>query len=256
MPLKILNLEGFLAPISAPHQPLPSLVHSTKGTNLYSLLNARVIEARTCSVFRGEKLAYFFVGRPAYKAKDLAVSDYWLTPVVFIFSAPFPIAPKRIFPFDSGAFAGKRFGEEFRDFELGRFELSGAYSTIGKIIQVFYGSISKYRRGAAKPRTAIQETYAIGPSGFSILALSSLISKQPTDEADDRNCVIEVQFDSDIPIQAPLLKGVILAEEWLSDPALKEELESLDCTIKTYPIYPVRRGAYYSKIYELCEEIG
>lgn len=101
----------------------------------------------------------------------------------------------------------------------------------------------------------IAKEYKIGPNGFSILALSSLLLKAASTERDDRNSVIEVQFDRDVGLKSPELKGIVLADEWLNDPELEQALKDIGCIIETYPLYPLSRSSYYSKIYECCEKI-
>lgn len=256
MPLKSLDLAEFLQGIPDPSDTtIPCLVHTTKGTRIYDILGAGKLSVSTCPVFKHEKLLYCFVGRPAYKLSDLSVSDFWLTPVCFVFDNPLPIAPKRIYPFDSGAFVSTRLGEEFADFRVDRFELPGDYKNLSKLISVFFGSVSKYRRAQARDRNRIAEKYGIGPNGFSILALSSLLTKRPNDEFDDRNSAIEVQFSDDIDLKVPQLKGIVLAEEWMDDPHLALAIKDIGCHVETYPIYPLSRASYSSKIYEAVEKI-
>lgn len=152
MSVALLDLAKFFSGITAPKTALPSLIHSTKGTNIYDIVGEGKLNVKPCSLFKGDNLLYFFVGRPAYKTSNLPISDFWLTPIAFVFRNPLPITPKRIFPFDSGAFVERRLGEEFADFELCRFELGGDYNNIRKIIKVFFGSVGKYMRAQAKQR--------------------------------------------------------------------------------------------------------
>jgi hypothetical protein len=254
--LKPLNLSTFLSAVPEPNLSAPCLFHTTKGQNIYKILEAGKLQAQPCPVFDNESLLYLFVGRPAYKLSDIAASDYWLTPLVFVFRNPVTASPKRVFPFDSGAFKQKKMGEEFADFELDRFELEGDYAVLGKIIKVFFGSVSKYLRAEARNRESVATEYSIGPKGFVILALSSLLMKPRSNEADDRASAIELQFDVDLSLNAPDLKGVVIAEDWLDDPDVKTEIDALNCIVETYPLFPLNRSAYHSKIYEACDRIN
>ena len=61
------------------------------------------IEPSACKFFAGEKLSYFFVGRPAFKRSIDREPDYWELPICFIVDYR-SIRRKRVFPFDLGAF--------------------------------------------------------------------------------------------------------------------------------------------------------
>src|SRR5258706_981135 len=87
--------------------PLP-LVHTTESYYLKKILKTGYIEARPCNVFTGEKLAYFFVGRAAYKRELSQEAEYWELPSCIVRSFT-THGVKRIFPFDSGAFKAKRY---------------------------------------------------------------------------------------------------------------------------------------------------
>src|SRR5689334_7650680 len=86
-----------------PSQGLP-LVHSSAAYTIRRILqNKEIVARQECKVFRGEKLNYFFVGRPAYKKEYEVEGDYWELPACVILDySSVPI--KRIYPFDTGAF--------------------------------------------------------------------------------------------------------------------------------------------------------
>lgn len=222
---------------------------------MLSILESGEVGTTLCPVFDPDHLNYFFVGRPAYKSKDCAQSDYWLLPIVFALKPPLAIKPKRIFPFDSGAFSAGLFGDEFFDFSLEDFAIPSEYANIRKVIDSFFGSNERYIALKPKSKDEVTAEFSLQSTGFPIAALARIFNKPHSAEFDDRNAAIEVQYDVDVPVTSTSALGVVLAEDWLDDPAVEAALTSLGCPIKTYPVYPIRRESYYSKIYELCQEI-
>ena len=86
-----------------PSPELP-MVHSTPAYFLKNIRDSGAISPQKCEVFGG-KLSYFFFARPAYKLQgDDNQAAEWELPACFIFDYRAIPKPKRVFPFDSGAF--------------------------------------------------------------------------------------------------------------------------------------------------------
>src|SRR5215468_10821505 len=83
-------------------EPLP-LVHTSAAYFLKQILREKKLSATPCSVFKGEDLLYFFVGRPAYKKEIELEARYWELPCCFILEYEV-IGARHIYPFDTGAF--------------------------------------------------------------------------------------------------------------------------------------------------------
>lgn len=78
------------------------MVHAAPAYTIQQILQTGSVEPRKCDVYIGESLSYFFVGRPAYKSVGRD-SQHWELPSCLILD--FQVKPpKRIYPFDSGAF--------------------------------------------------------------------------------------------------------------------------------------------------------
>ena len=127
-------------------EPLLPLTHLT---DAYRFENARLsdeLQPRGCKVF-GEPLLYLFYGRPSYRVhadEEPSGLEHYL-PVCILFRNCDVPSPKRVFPFDSGAFAAGRYGDAMhRDMELEDFCLEAHPSTPGRIISLFFGSIEAY----------------------------------------------------------------------------------------------------------------
>ena len=255
MSLEPLTLTGFLQPILLGNGTLPPFFHTAKAKGFLGIMNDSAIKPAHCPVF-GEDLAYLFAGRPAYKSRDCAQSDYWLLPIIFALKPPIISNPKRVFPFDSGAFKAGLFGDEFSDFQISDFEAPASLSSVRKLVDAFFGSNERYATAKPKSKEEIVTEFKLEPSGYPIAALAQMLNKPHNDNFDDRNSTIEVQFSEDVPVTEHTIMGVVLAEEWLAEKRVKNALDKLNCPIKTYPVFPIRRASYYSKIYELCQEIG
>jgi hypothetical protein len=103
------------------------LIHTTPSYHLKKFVASNRIIATECDVFKPDKLAYFFVGRPAYKYRnDNSEAEYWELPCCFVFEFAAVGNVGRIFPFDSGAFNNKRYPSYINQMELSNFESSSS----------------------------------------------------------------------------------------------------------------------------------
>ena len=59
-------------------------VHSTEAYFIKKFIKSNHIDPQPCKFFRGEKLSYFFVGRPAFKRSFDYEPDYWELPMCFV----------------------------------------------------------------------------------------------------------------------------------------------------------------------------
>src|SRR5262245_47796221 len=106
-----------------------------------------------CDVFAKEDLSYFFVGRPAYKYRsDGSEAANWQLPCCFIFEFGSLTDIRRIFPFDSGAFATKRYPPYITEMDLENFEASAAPDAVSRIIGAFFGNVASYFKLACKDK--------------------------------------------------------------------------------------------------------
>jgi hypothetical protein len=191
--------------------PLP-LVHTTESYFLKKILRSGEIDARPCNVFTGETLSYFFVGRAAYKKEMHQEAEYWELPACIVRSFTTKDA-KRIFPFDSGAFAAKRYPSSINMMDLNDFETGADSEAPQKLIGTFFGNARNYFRLTARPREQFESMFDVDVLDEEVKALHGLI-QQKSNRFDDRRFAIEVQFDNNISIVDEKPLCIILPETY------------------------------------------
>ncbi|CAO1654734.1 hypothetical protein [Parasphingorhabdus sp. NYA22] len=250
------RLENFLA-----QQPAcalleeRSLIHTASGEIFLDILECGKIIPSECLVFNREKLAYFFLGRPAYKTSIVHDPSFWQLPAVFFLKRPQNLSPKRIHPFDSGALHSDRYRQIIGKLKIEDFEIDPTWQSVSKLINYFFGSIDEYQNGTATSYQDIRNLIGNETSQFIPLALAKLYNSPSNAEIDDRVKLIEFQYDSEIELASGNLAAVIVCKEWLRDPSIEKKLSNLGCEIKSYPLFPLSSSSYYSKIYELAQDI-
>jgi len=229
------------------------LVHTTEAYFLKKIIRTGKIEATPCSVFKGENLAYFFIGRPAYKKDVSGEAEYWELPVCFIFEY-FNDSVKRIFPFDSGAFASKdRYPNFISIMDKDEFDVGADNEAPEKLIGTFFKSPSNYYRLKPVSEERFRSDFDVDVLNEEIHALHKLI-RSKSDRYDDRRFSIEMQFSDPVEFSSKKLLAVVLPEEYIVNKPLMDMLEGqLEATVISYPIYPTNVLMYYYAIYEKVE---
>jgi hypothetical protein len=232
--------------------PLP-LVHTTESYYLKKILKSGCIEARPCNVFTGEKLAYFFVGRAAYKRELNQEAEYWELPTCIVrsFTAR---GVKRIFPFDSGAFKAKRYPPSIAMMDLEDFEVGADPEAPQKLIGTFFNTPRNYYQLAARPREQFESMFNVDVLDEEVKALHGLIQKKNA-RSDDRRFAIEMQFDNNISIVDEKPICIILPETYLANKAYAKTLEDATQYVLSYPVYPLRKEYFYYAIYQKLDEL-
>ena|GEM_PF-5925146 len=177
-----------------------------------------------------ENLLYFFYAKPAYKdPQGYEPSD---PPIVFVMAPE--NAPIRVFPFDTGAFFGKRYayalGDNYKDeYDLMEFQMPTEMRKISKYINALWkNNVSYYRDKPHISKTITQ----IGNSY--VKALIRLIKAPVSHKCDERKHTVEVQFDNDIQLKGSL-KAIIIAQRILDkNPVIMDKISSLKATLIYY----------------------
>lgn len=253
--LTLVAVRDFILKNNAASIPSLPLIHSTQGFRLLDILNQSKLLAIPCNVFAKENLCYFFVGRPAYKAKDVADPQTWELPVVFVVRSDAKLKIKRIYPFDTGAFAGRKLPSHILGFPMSKYELGQDLSITNKLISTFFESNEKYLKDHAVSRSEFESRYLLNLLHMEILALSQMYTDPHTDEFDDRSSTVEVQSDEDFVISDKNLLGIVLPAEYRRVPQIFSKLKSLNCYLEFYDVHPVRLSGYYSRIYDASQSI-
>ena len=223
------------------------LVHSTQAYGLLKIIKSDKIEASYCDVFK-EDLAYFFVGRPAYKFKDSGEeAQEWELPCCFVMEFASITDIKRIYPFDSGAY--KRYPRYLNMIERDEFEVASVANAPHKIIGSFFGSARNYFRLSPKPKKEFADEYSLRVTEPEVKAAHALASHR-FKGFDDRRFAIEVQSSASVDLKLIRPLAVILPMIYLDDPDIRSKIED---DWKAHPISYVSSclnvSAYYGQIY-------
>ena len=204
---------------TASAETLP-LTHITDAYMFRQIMEVEALAPSGCPVFE-EELLYLFYGRPAYRAADEETSNgidaYW--PICFVMM-PSDVTPKRVYPFDSGAFHHKRYAEfMYHRMIKEDFELESDPSMPGRLVSLFWSDIQGYFENKG-PRDFVP-----GPFEFEDKAYYELIRHKGRGPFDERGSTIEIQIDHEIPIKGNTL-AVILPYEFATD-AIIAKIESM-----------------------------
>lgn len=248
------RLQSFLENITAVNGKKLPIIHSTPSFFLRSIKEQNKILTSECDVFRGERLNYFFVGRPSYKSKtkDVGETPVWMLPACFIFE--FNILPsiKRIFPFDSGAFFNKLYPDYItkhmimEDFEI----KNDIDSAPQKIIGAFFGDNLNYFNLKVKSETDFGLEHSLNQLEFEIKALHRLAIQPGNSIMDDRRLCIEVQSECDIDLSISKPLAVIAPDTFFQEVSFRQYIDNLGAEAIDYSLLPLNIENYYGSIYE------
>lgn len=227
------------------------LVHTAPAYFIQKILQSKEIKPRACDVFLGEQLAYFFVGRPAYKSVGHDIA-HWEMPSCVI--ADFQrVIPKRMYPFDSGAFERGLVPKYATMIDREDYALEPNPDVIERYIGTFFGSTHAYYLGEAVDKKSFLQHHGILPTEASLYALISLLNGERIGkELDERRSSIEIQVDHKVELESGAIKAVILPEIYLEDEKFIEEIQALGAQVITYPRFPINTDHYYFAMYERC----
>lgn len=227
-------------------QGLP-LVHSATAYTVRKIVETKQIVSREeCKVFAGEKINYFFVGRPAYKKQYEIEGDYWELPACVILEyGSIPI--KRIFPFDTGAF--DLYPDFIKIMERSSFEATNTSQAIERLIGSFFISPSAYFKLRPRSSSDFERRFNIGVLDEEIKALYKLILSK-SGKYDDRRFSIEVQSDPIIALTNNVLAVVFPEEYCESKEYMKWVTSDLNATAVPYQTFPLKKEFYYYAMYE------
>lgn len=224
--------------------------HVSDGLGFRSILQTGELCPEPCPVFDEEPLLYLFYGRPAYRVNSQRLSSAIdaYAPVCFILRPNGVDPPKRIFPFDSGAFQGDRFVEAMhRKMILDDFALDADLQSPLKLIALFFGDQDKYYKNVPLQRVEIP------PLSFEALSYHGLITSRHENAFDERISSIEVQSDRPLRL-ATSVEAVVLPDAFAVEPVLKQ-LEALQIAALPYDYIPrLRPESYTGTIYTLVRD--
>lgn len=208
-----------------PTEPILPLTHVTTMFGFRTIMTGMTLEPKECRVFN-ENLLYLFYGRPSYRATQVAGSELnWNLPIGFILNPDAVSTIKRIFPFDSGAFANGLYGETFHaESEMSSFRLTPKIISTARYTSAFYSGNAHYYRGKS------DINLDLGNFDFELQGLSYL-SKRPgmqtpngKSTADERASTVEIQTAESLTIKDTLM-ALIVPESLMADTAFMDAIE-------------------------------
>lgn len=231
------------------------LIHSTASHNIESIVDADNIKTSICDVYTTDRLNYFSVGRPAYKGyTGTETAHYWELPGCFIFDFDVVKDLKRIFPFDSGAFANKKYPHYINCLSPDQFEVSGIDDAVSKLIGAFFGDTRSYFKMESKDRVDFEREFSKSVFDAEIKALHRLSKHDSTRGFDDRRFTIELQREGDLSLSIHKPLAVIAPAIYFKNPGFRDYVQNI---WGAQPIgYRTRQlsvSAYYSEIYSQVE---
>ncbi|CAL4868258.1 hypothetical protein MMA231_02533 [Asticcacaulis sp. MM231] len=245
------KLKAFLAKNTIKVADGLPVVHSTRAYNLGQLRQSNMLQVTECDVFKTEELNYFFVGRPAYKLDSDGQGSPWEYPCCFIFDIKVLSDIRRIFPFDSGAFAGGRYPSYIQRMPLEEFTAETSTETPGKIIGAFFGSPWNYFRSKPVNEDDFISEHNLGAFDAEVRGLHRLSGDSGSDKFDDRRMTIEIQNGSPIDLVADNPLAVIAPSEYFDDADFRKQVtETWGAEPISYPVHTLSVQGAYSSIYD------
>jgi hypothetical protein len=231
-------------------EPFPKTLawcHTTDAYALRDIISAGEFCPEPCAVF-SEDLIYFFYGRPAYrKQSDSSFHVSGRAPVIVVLEPSLVTLGKRMFPFDTGAFASNRYSTWMHaSMRLVDFGLDCPSDAPQRHVTSFFGTNEKYLRQQAKiPEVAYK-------GEFEVECLVALLTDRNIKLADDRRTALELQTDQVVPFAHPTVRGLVVPDELLDAPFLKNFLSSTGSRIdvRPYSLSPLKLSTDYQALLE------
>jgi hypothetical protein len=203
---------------NTPASPTMPIVHTTDWHVFREIMqNRSTLVNHLCPVFH-EDLLYFYYAKPTYRmhpdVEPTSLMSYYLVSILF---EPTSMgAFHRIFPFDSGAFAQGLYRSNVHPrMKVEDFELQKTIDAVTEAVDVFFGSNANYFKGKPKDGITIRST------DIEAEAYLSIIRTPARTHADDRRAAIEIQINRSLDIRTADILAVILPEDLLDDPIVK-----------------------------------
>lgn len=232
---------------SSNNKLLPSM-HSCEGYACVQIMRDNMLMVQPCPIFK-EDLLYFFYGKPAYPAgakANINTSSPEYHPVCFIVDSN-KIKPKRVFPFDSGAFHSNNSRGERRysqyihpRISIENYDIYGGYSGILKYISVIYRTNERYLNG---------EVLNLKKSNIiEIDSLFRLLRTESAFEMDERAYTIEI-ISNESFVLSDIVEYVILPNSLIKEKSVTKWLSTNNIEYETYRVRKLcDPGKYYEAI--------
>lgn len=219
-------------------------VHTTDAFALRNILEQRTLSPQQCNVF-DSPLTYLFYGRPAYRfnrRENIRTSFH--APVILVFRERILDHTYRLFPFDTGAFAGNRYATWLHTgMPLESFEYPGHEGGEGKHVTAFYGGNRQYWDGEGLTLENISGQYEVE-------AVRDMISDKNITTADDRRLVVELLIQDAIPLTADYLEAMYVPTSVKDAEFVKQFEKDVNVPVYTYRANGMKPAIEYQALLE------
>ncbi len=229
-----------------PSYPLLPLAHTCEAYSFRKISEQNELKVSVDSVFPNESLLYFFYGRPSYRVSttEKPVSNCAFMPICILVNSEVIERPKRILPFDSGAFHNGLFKNFLHPkMRSSDFFIEPELNMAARLVNKFYGSNKNYFYSR-------QKSIKVPPFEFEVSSYYNLIQNLGQTDYDDRDCSIEVQLDNSVKLTSDSVLLVVLPGIFLDDTEFRSKIESLSAEVKTYHIHHGQINQYLNSMYE------
>lgn len=221
--------------------------HTTDGYGLRSMIEHGAIKPQRCTVFK-EDLIYAFYGRPAYRSRhEGSIGLAARAPVIVIFRPDLAVRGARLYPFDTGAYAAGRYHQWLHsNTAVDDFALPATSEAARKHVSAFFQSNENYLK--VRPIAPSVEYHG----EFEVEQLAHILSDLDAVEADSRRLAMELQVDTDLPLDRTIVDSLVLPSELLDALWLKTFLGGSGAGIRIVPydLQPNRRLEEYQMLLE------
>lgn len=232
-------------------EPKLPLCHTCDGFRFRGIIGDQKLIPSPCKVFGDETLIYCFYGKPSYRtsasANPTLINAFM--PICFVLKNNAINNPKRIAPFDTGAFNQGLFAQHLHPkMKKEDFLLSPSMDTPQRIVNFFFGSNLKYFKG--EPLNV-----DIPSIEFEALSYYSIIKETGNLPFDDRCSTIEIQSSEPVELTKDNVLLIILPGIFMEDERVKNFFNTLsNVKIRVYTIHRGDPREYMGLIYQSVEE--
>lgn len=225
---------------------LPFL-HSCEGYNGGKIIKSNELRTTNCKVFNKD-LLYFFYGKPSYpvgEKNETKRTDDLYCPVCFIVN-PKKVPIYKVFPFDSGAFKGKKYKDFLhRDMQIEDFELENNVDAILSYVATVFSNNKSYINGfACKKESDYPE----------IEAFFNLLNAKGSFDIDERADTVEIISKVSVKIK-DVVECIILPESLMERKEISKFIINNSIKYKTYIVRRFTLPMRYSEtIFNLVME--
>jgi hypothetical protein len=203
--------------------PSLPLMHTTSVPRFEGIGDEDRLRPQKCNIYTKESLIYFFYGKPSFRPRGEDTTHrnmIQFAPVCLVLKSDVGLSPKRVLPFDSGAYhlgIMTREGHAHHDLQKERFELGDQHDA-EKVVGLYFGSNLNYVDEIANMSSQVDVK-----SNICVETYVSLISRTGTNQGDSRLNTIEIQFNQEIVLLGNVL-AVALPSPLYDRPEIKEKL--------------------------------